>query len=337
MTVKEAIAVLVEGKNLTRLQMQQVMEEIMAGGALPAQVAALLVSLRMKGETIDEITGAALAMRRFVRRINIAERAVLDTCGTGGDRRNTFNISTISAFVAAAAGVVVAKHGNRAVSSHCGSADLLEALGININIDENKVEECLEKTGIAFLFARNFHPAMKSVAQVRQELGLRTIFNLLGPLTNPAFASRQLLGVFDEKLLGIFARVLAKLGSSHALVVHGLDGLDEITTTTFTRVWELRKGKIRSYKINPCDFGIKKSRPRDLEGGSAGDNALIALDVLKGNKGPKRDIVLLNAGCAIYAADKAGSIKSGISLATEAIDSVAALRKLEELKIITNS
>lgn len=334
--IKEAIISLSEKKDLTQDQMQKAVEEIMRQEATPVQIAAFLMTLRMKGETVEEITGAAIAMREFVRRIHIDEDVVLDTCGTGGDIKHTFNISTISALVAAGCGLLVAKHGNRAVSSRCGSADLLEALGVNINIDEQKVEECLKKAGIGFLFAQNLHPAMKNVAPIRKELGIRTIFNLLGPLTNPAFATHQLLGVYDSALLKIMAKALGNLGIQHAMVVHGLDGLDEITTTAKTQVCELKNKKVRCYTLNPSEFGIKKARLKDLEGGKAQDNAAIALAILQGEKGPRRDIVVLNAGCALYAADKAKSIKEAILSAKESIDSGNALRKLEELREITN-
>lgn len=335
--IKEAIAALIDKNDLTQIQMQSVFEEIMRGLVSPVRMSAFLTALRMKGETAEEISGAALAMRALVKRINIEEDVILDTCGTGGDIKHTFNISTISALVAAGCGLVVAKHGNRAVSSACGSADLLEALGVNINIDEEKVEACVRTVGIGFLFAPNLHPAMKYAADVRKELGLRTIFNLLGPLTNPALATHQLLGVYDPKLLTVLAEVLAYLGVKHGLVVHGLDGLDEITTTTFTKICELKNKKLRSYQINPSDFGIKRSRLKDLEGGNAQDNARLTLEILQSKKGPKRDIVLLNSACAIYTADKAGSIKEGLALARQSIDSGSALRKLEELKRVTNN
>lgn len=335
--IKEVITILSERNDLGQARMRKVMQEIMQGKTTPAQIAAFLVALRMKGETADEITGAALAMRKFVKRINTFEDVVLDTCGTGADRIHTFNISTISAFVASGCGLVVAKHGNRAVSSRCGSADLLEALGININIGQKKVEECLKKIGIGFLFAPSLHPAMKYAAGVRRELGLRTIFNLLGPLTNPAFATHQLLGVYDLKLLKVLAEALGNLGVRHGLVVHGLDGLDEITTTSATKVCELKNKKLKFYSIQPSDFGIKKARLKDLEGGDIKANARIAQEILEGAKGPRRDIVLFNAGCAIYTADKVKTIKEGIILAKESIDSGRALRKLEELKELTNS
>ena len=334
--IKEAITTLIDKNDLTQIQMQSAFEEIMRGQVSPARISAFLIALRMKGETAEEIFRAALAMRKFVKRIDIDEDVILDTCGTGGDIKHTFNISTISAFVAAGCGLVVAKHGNRAVSSPCGSADLLEALGVNINIAEKKVAECIRTVGIGFLFAQNLHPAMKYAADVRKELGVRTIFNLLGPLTNPALATHQLLGVYDPKLLTVLATVLAHLGVKHGLVVHGLDGLDEITTTTFTKICELKNKKLRSYTISPFDFGIKKSRLKDLEGGNAQDNARITLEVLQAKKGPKRDIVLLNSACAIYTADKAGSIKEGIELAKDSIDSGRAWQKLEALREITN-
>lgn len=334
--IKEAIAQLVEKKDLSKSQMQQAVREIMGGELTPVAIAAFLIALRTKGETVDEITGAALAMRKLVKRIRIPKDVVLDTCGTGADRRNTFNISTTSAFVAAGCGLIVAKHGNRAVSSRCGSADLLEALGVNINLNQQKVEECIKKVGIGFLFAQNFHPAMKYVAGVRKELGIRTIFNLLGPLTNPAFATHQLLGVYDVKLLKVMAGVLGNLGLKHAMVVYGQDGLDEVTTTTTTKVAEYNKGSIRSYTINPLDFGIKKAKLKDLEGGIAVDNALITKAILLGEKGPKRDIVLLNAACALYTADKVKSIKKGLALAGQCIDSGEAMRKLEELRRVSN-
>ncbi len=334
--IKEAIITVSERNDLTRSQMRAAIEEIMRGKVSPAQIAAFLIALRMKGETADEITAAALVLREFVTRIEVPEDIILDTCGTGADRMHTFNISTISSFVAAGCGIIVAKHGNRAVSSRCGSADLLEALGVNINIGEKKVGECLKKIGIGFLFAQAFHPAMQSVSGVRKELGLRTIFNLLGPLSNPAFATHQLLGVYDRGLLKVFAKVLGNLSVRHALVVRGLDGLDEVTTTTVTEVCELKNRKTRCYRIGPSDFGIKKAKLKDLEGGDIAANAEIAREILRADKGPKRDIVLLNSGCALYAADKVKSIKEGIALAGESIDSGRALRKLEELKEFTN-
>ncbi len=334
--IKEIIADLVEKKNLSKGQMHQAMEEIMSNQATPAQIAGFLVALRIKGETVEEITGAAEAMRRFVRRINLAPGIILDTCGTGGDGSCTINISTISAFVASGSGVVVAKHGNRAVSGPCGSADVLEALGVNINIDEKAVEESVKKIGIGFLYAPTLHPAMKYASSIRKDLGVRTIFNLLGPLTNPAFATHQLIGVYQPELLRTVAGVLKNLGVVHALVVRGLDGLDEITTCDSTEICELQGGSLISYKLSPRDFGIEIAKPDDLKSRGVKDNAEVARDILKGKKGPHRDIVLLNAGAAIYAADRAKDIDEGIALARDSIDSGKAIRKLEELIRFTN-
>ncbi|MCM8770903.1 MAG: anthranilate phosphoribosyltransferase [Candidatus Omnitrophica bacterium] len=330
--IKEAIAKIIERIDLSRHEMEEVMEEILTGKATHSQIACLLTGLRAKGETVEEITGAVAVMRRHVTRIEIKKETVLDTCGTGGDRKGTFNISTIAAFVAAGCGIVVAKHGNRCVSSLCGSADLLEELGVDINMDAERAKICLEKVGIAFLFAPNFHPAMKFAMPVRQEIGIRTVFNLLGPLTNPANAMHQLVGVYSAERTEVVARVLKNLGSRHVLVVHGEDGLDEITTTTQTRVSELKDGKIRNYIIKPQDFGIKCTKINNLSGGNAAYNIAILEDVLEGKKGPARDIVLLNAGAAIYVADKAKNILEGIEMAKESIDSGQALKKLELLR-----
>jgi len=330
--IKEAIAKVIDRINLTRRQMEEVMEEILTGKATNSQIACLLTALRAKGETVDEITGAVAVMRRHVNRINIKKGTVLDTCGTGGDRKGTFNISTAAAFVAAGCGIVVAKHGNRSISSLCGSADLLERLGIDINMDANKAKACLEKVGIAFLFAPNFHPAMKYAMPVRQEIGIRTLFNLLGPLTNPADATHQLVGVYASEWAEVIANVLKNLGTKHALVVHGEDGLDEITTAARTKVSELKNGKIRTYSIKPEDFGIKRVKINTLLGQDAACNAEILERTLEGGVGAQRDIVVLNAAAAIYAADRAKSIKEGIKLAKESIDSGAALNKLELLR-----
>lgn len=335
--IKEAIAKIIEKVNLTQVEIEAVMEEIMTGKALPSQIASFLTALRMKGETSDEITGCVLVMRRYATQIKAIKDVLLDTCGTGGDKKGTFNISTISAFVAAGAGLVVAKHGNRSVSSSCGSADLLEGLGVKIEIEPDRVENCIEKIGIGFLFAPLLHGAMKYATPVRREIGIRTIFNILGPLSNPAGATHQLLGVYDEKLTEPLAKVLGNLGLKHALVVHGEDGLDEVTTTCGTVVSELKDGNVRNYEIKPEDFGIKRARLEDLRGGDIALNVKIANDVLNGKSGPHRDIVLLNAGCAIYVGDKAKDFKEGIRLACESIDTGKALKKLEELKEYTCS
>ncbi len=334
--IKEAIAQLVEKKDLVKDITAQALEEIMTGIASPAQIAAFLVALRLKGETIEEITAAAEVMRRHVTRIKSKAKLVLDTCGTGGDETGTFNISTISALVAAGCGVAVAKHGNRSVSSKCGSADLLVELGVRVDIEPEKIEQCLDKIGFGFLYAPLLHRAMKYATPVRKEMGIRTIFNILGPLTNPAGAGNQLLGVYEPGLTEVLAKVLKNLGSKHVLVVHGEDGLDEVTTTTKTQICELKNNKIKTYKINPAEFGIKQARASDLKGGDTAFNAKIAYDVLQGKTGPRRDIVLLNAGCAIYAADAASSIKEAITQAAECIDSGRALERLKLLKEFTN-
>ena len=334
--IKEAIAKLVDKSDLTREEAKQVMEEIMTGQATAAQISAYLVAMRLKGEAIDEITGSAEIMRQHATKIACGRGNVLDTCGTGGDRSQTFNISTVSALVAAGAGAVVAKHGNRAVSSRCGSADLLKELGVNIEAGPGVVEKCLKETGIAFLFAPLLHKSMKYAAPIRREIGIRTIFNILGPMTNPACAKHHLLGVFSAGLTRLLAGALAKLGSRHVLVVCGKDGLDEITTTTETIVSELKNGSVKTYKIKPADFGIKKARPADLKGQDPAFNARLTLDLLNGKKGPQRDIIILNAGAALYAADIAKSIKAGIKLAEESIDRSKAMEKLQQLKKLTN-
>ncbi len=334
--IKEAVAKLVERKDLTRDEAKQVMQEIMNGEATMAQISAYLVAMRLKGETIDEITGSAEIMRQHAIKINCDAKDLLDTCGTGGDKSHTFNISTIAAFVAAGAGAVVAKHGNRAVSSKCGSADLLKELGVNIEAPPKVLEKCLKEISIAFLFAPLLHESMKYAAPVRREIGIRTIFNVLGPMTNPAAARHHLLGVFSADLTKVLAKALGKLGSRHVLVVHGEDGLDEITTTTGTVISELKNNKVSTYRIRPADFCIKKAKPSDLKGADAAFNAKLTIEILNGKKGPQRDIVVLNAGAALYAADAAKNIKEGVKFAAAAIDSGKATEKLEALKKLTN-
>ncbi len=334
--IKEAISRVVQSADLTESEMMEVMNEVMSGEASPAQIASFITALRMKGETVSEITGAARVMREKATRITANGENVVDTCGTGGDESMTFNISTAAAFVAAGAGVTVAKHGNRSVSSRCGSADVLKALGVNIEAEAKRVERCLREAGIGFLFAPMLHGAMKYAAPVRKELGIRSIFNVLGPLTNPAGATRQLLGVYDPALTDILAKVLCNLGSEHAFVVRGSDGLDEITLTGETRVTELKGGSIRTYHIKPEDFGFARCSPEDLKGGDPETNAGIILDVLNGKKGPARDIVLLNSAAAIVAGGKAGRIEEGVALAHGSVDSGEALGRLEKLKGITN-
>lgn len=334
--IKEAIGRVVKGQDLTETEMTGVMNEVMTGGASPAQTAALLTALRMKGETVAEITGAARVMREKATRVSAFSENVVDTCGTGGDESMTFNISTAAAFVASGAGLTVAKHGNRSISSRSGSADVLRALGVNIEAEVERVEECLKDAGIGFLFAPMLHGAMKHAAPVRRDIGIRTIFNILGPLTNPAGAKRQLIGVYDPALTDIMAQVLANLGSTHAFVVRGEDGLDEITLTTETKVTELKDGLIRSYHIKPEDYGFTRCAPEALRGGDPDMNADIITDVLSGKKGPARDVVILNSAAAIVAGAAAGSIEEGIALAHGSIDSGAAASKLEQIKRITN-
>ena len=334
--IKEAIAKVVEKKDLREDEMVSVMREIMEGEATPAQIAAFITALRMKGETVDEITGAARVMREKALKVKTRASVVVDTCGTGGDESFTFNISTAAAFVAAGAGLTVAKHGNRSVSSKSGSADVLKSLGVNIEAEVQKVEECLDSIGIGFLFAPLMHGAMKYAAPVRREIGIRTIFNILGPLTNPAGARYQVLGVYRSELTEVLANVLKNLGSTRAFVVSGNDGLDEMTLTSETKVSELKDGKVKTYSIKPEEFGMTRCKLFELQGGEPDDNARIISAILKGDKGPKRDVVVLNAAAAIVASGMAKDIKEGIKLAEEAIDSGKALEKLEKLIEITN-
>jgi len=327
------ISKIISNQNLTEKEAYTFMNGIMKGEATEAQIGGFLVGLRMKGETIEEITGCAKAMRDNARRINLISDYAIDTCGTGGDGGKTFNISTASAIIASAGGVKVAKHGNRAVSSQSGSADVLTELGININIEPEDAASLIEAKGMAFLFAQSYHSAMKNVAAPRREIGTRTIFNILGPLTNPAFVKGQMLGIFSKDLTNPVAQVLGKLGSERALVVHGKDGLDEITTTDFTYVSELKDGIVTDYKIYPEEFGIKRTILKNISGGSANDNAGIILNILKGNKGPQRDIVLINTAAALYIGKKCDTLKDGVLMAGELIDSGKALRQFEELKL----
>lgn len=334
--IKEAINLAVSGINLSEPEMAECMQEIMEGRATEAQVGALLTALRMKGETVEEITGAARIMRDKVARIKAPE-GVLDTCGTGGDMSHTFNISTTTALVVSAAGVPVAKHGNRAVSSRSGSADLLEALGVKIDLEPAKVEQCLFETGFGFMFAPLFHPAMKYAVGPRRELGIRTIFNILGPLTNPAGAQRQILGVFSSRLTETLAQVLGNLGAVDALVVHGEDGLDEITISTGTKASRYAGGKVESMYISPEDFGLKRGTVQDMVGGDKDENARLTVQILQGVKSPKRDVVLMNAAAAIMVSGRTQDLRLAFDLAREAIDSGAAHRKLEEIRHVSNS
>jgi anthranilate phosphoribosyltransferase len=327
-----AIGKLVEQQDLTEDEAAQAMQQIMEGDATPAQIAAFLIALRMKGESIDEITGCARVMRKKVIRIRAPYPNVIDTCGTGGDGSQTFNISTTAAFVVAGAGVPVAKHGNRAMSSRCGSADLLQALGVAIELSPEAAEACLAEVGITFLFAPLFHSAMRYAIGPRRDIGVRTIFNILGPLTNPAGAKQQIVGVSRKELAEPMARVLSNLGSARAFVVHGADGLDEITTMGETHVTALDAGAIMSYSIRPEQFGIHRAPPGALAGGEARQNAAITMGVLEGKHGPHRDVVLLNAAAALVVAGAAPDMHAGLELGAQAIDSGAALVKLQRLQ-----
>ena len=328
--IKEAIGQLVGGNSLTMSEASAVMNEIMEGIATPAQFGAFVTALRCKGETVEEIAGLARTMRAKALRVSISE-PVVDTCGTGGDGRGTFNISTTAAFIAAACGVKIAKHGNRAISSQCGSADVLEALGVKIDLNPEQVQKCLETVGIGFMLAPVFHPAMKFAAAPRKEVGIRTVFNILGPLTNPAGARAQVLGVPEKSLTEKMATVLKMLDCQHALVVHGEDGLDEITITGKTFVSELKKGSIKNYEVTPEEFGLPRAKPDSLKGGTAKDNAELLRSILSGKKGAQRDIVLMNAAAALLAGDKVTTLGQGITLAEQAIDNGKALQKVEEL------
>jgi len=338
------------GQSLARAEAREVMAEVLSGKCTDAQIAALLVALRMKGETVEEIVGFAEAIRAAAAPLPIerasagaalmvsgtgrdalAESSLVDTSGTGGDASGTFNISTATAFVTAGAGVRVAKHGNRSISSKCGSADVIEALGINIQLSPERSAQCLREVGLCFLYAPNLHPAMKQVQGVRRELRMRTMFNLLGPLTNPAGASGQVVGVYSLDLVEKLAEALSMLGLHRALVVHGLDGLDEITITGKTRIAEAREGSVRSYEVEPEEFGLNRATLQEISGGDAQENAAIIREILQGEKSPRRDVVLLNAGAALVAAGKADHLAEAVPLAVKSIDSGAAAKKLEAL------
>jgi anthranilate phosphoribosyltransferase len=323
-------------QDLTREEAAAAMEEIMEGRAQPAQIAGLLVGLSMKGERPTEIVGLAQTMRNRATRLSRDHAPVFDTCGTGGDRAHTFNVSTVSALVLAACGVRVAKHGNRSVSSKCGSADLFEALGVHIGAGPDIVERCLDEAGLAFFFAPTFHPSMRHAGPTRKDLGVRTAFNLLGPLTNPAGASRQLVGVPRPELTELVARSLALLGSERAWVVHGADGLDEISTTGYTKVSECRGGAVNTFYVHPSDFGLRKASPAELRGGDAAANAEIARAILAGEKGAARDIVLLNAAAALLIAGRVSTIGEGVPQAAAALDNGEAARVLERLVRVSN-
>lgn len=333
--IQQAIYKLLNREDLSLPMTMTVMEEIMEGNATNAQIAGFITSMRMKGETIDEITACAMVMRRFGRKLS-HEGDVLDIVGTGGDEANTFNISTVSSLVISAAGIPVAKHGNRSVSSKCGSADVLEALGVKIDIPVEKSEEILKEIGLCFLFAPYYHSSMKYAAPVRKELGVRTIFNILGPLANPADANLQLLGVYDEKLVEPMARVLANLGVKRAMVVHGHDGLDEVSLSTRSTVCEVNQGRINSFFLDPKQFGFDYCIREDLTGGSPEENAAIARRLLSGEKGPRREVVLLNSAICLYMAYNQITLRECVRLAAEIIDSGKAMSQLERFIRLSN-
>ena len=328
--IQQAVAKLVEGQDLTRAEMVKVMTEIADGEATPAQVGALLASLRLKGETVEEIAGAADVMRARVDAIHVDKEIFVDTCGTGGDGRATFNISTTASFVVAGAGVTVAKHGNRAVSSKSGSADVLAALGVDVEAGKEVVERCISEVGIGFLFAPRLHPAFKAVAGIRRELGTRTIFNLLGPLANPAGARHQIMGVYEPRWVPIIGGVLAALGTRHSFVVHG-EGLDEIAVTGMTHVCEVKGGTVERFSMLPEDIGLGRHPESAIVGGDATLNARILRDVLSGQKGAPRDATLANAAAALVAAEAAPNLREGVRIAAESIDRGAAAEKLARL------
>jgi anthranilate phosphoribosyltransferase len=340
MFIKDAIAEVINGRSLTLAQAEAAMNDIMNGEATPAQIGSYLTALRMKGETVEEIAGSAKSMRAYVVSVNVGDVAagsmLVDTCDTGGDGKHTFNISTTAAFVVAGAGVKVAKHGNRAASSKSGSADVLMALGGNLNLNAGQVATCIREVGIGFLYAINHHPAMRYAIGPRREIGQRTIFNILGPLTNPAGATHQLLGVYSPDLTELMAETLAKLGSTAAFVVHGADGLDELSTTGLNRVSELRNGQVKTYTLDPNDLGFSRAALADYAGGTPEENAAITRAILSGSdKSPRRDVVVLNAGAVLALAD--GDLPAGVARAKEAIDSGQALRVLDQWVALTNS
>lgn len=335
MDIQAAIKQLIQRHDFSHDQMSDVMNQIMTGNATPAQIGGFLIGLQMKGETVTEIAAAAEVMRSLATPVHINGEHVVDTCGTGGDGASTFNVSTASAFVAAAAGCQVAKHGNRSISSSSGSADVLEAAGVNLELTPEQVKHCIETVGVGFMFAQKHHGAMKHAIGPRREMGVRTIFNLLGPLTNPAQAAHQVLGVFDKKWVKPMAEVLQKLGSQHVLVVHAEDGLDEISIGAETHIAELKNGTVTTYTIKPEDFGMQQHSIESLTVSNAQDSLALIKEVFEGKSGPARDIVILNAGAAIYAADITDTLKDGVAMAAKVIDSGAASQKLNAL-IVTS-
>ena len=334
--IQETIDKLVSGCSLTRETAADVMRVIMAGEATPVQIGALVTALRMKGETPDEIAGMAQVMRESSLHVDV-EGPLVDTAGTGGDASNTFNISTTAAFVIAGAGVRVAKHGNRAMSGSTGSADVLEALGVKIDLSPAGVKACLETIGIGFMFAQIFHPSMRFAAGPRREIGIRTVFNMLGPLTNPAGANAQVIGVADPELGEKMARVLGMLGSAHSLVVHGTDGLDEMTLSGESQVWELKDGNIEAYTVTPTDLGFDKVHSGELRVSSAEESARVLRDVLNGAAGPTRNVVVVNAAAGLLAVDRVRNLKQGVKVASESIDSGMAQAKLDGFIVLSQT
>ncbi|RLB66389.1 MAG: anthranilate phosphoribosyltransferase [Deltaproteobacteria bacterium] len=348
--IRQFIEQVVQGRDLSESDMFAAMSEVMEGRATDAQVAAFITALRMKGETIDEITGAARVMRQKATRvpvldstvnldrddINVDEETIVDTCGTGGDGTNTFNISTATAFVVAATGLKVAKHGNRSVSSQCGSADVIKALGVNLDLNPEQVGRCVAEVGIGFLFAPLLHSAMKYAIGPRREIGIRTVFNLLGPLTNPAGAGIQVLGVYDPELTGVIARVLKKLGGKNAMIVHGAGCLDELSLVGETTIARLRDGELSSFTLVPEDAGLERAPLAAVKGGDAFTNAGILMDIFNGDRGPRRDVVLLNAAAVLVTAGKAEDFREGVEQAAAVIDSRKALKTLEHLVNFSN-
>ncbi len=335
--IRDAIRTVVDGRDLSETEAVEAMTEIMDGEATPAQVACFITAMRMKGETVEEITGFAKVMRQKAVRVKPRSKHFIDTCGTGGDKLETFNISTAAAFVAAGAGVKVAKHGNRAASSQCGSADVLEALGVNLLLQADQIAACIDEVGIGFMFAPAMHPAMKHAVGPRKEIGIRTVFNILGPMTNPAGAKRQVIGVFSPDLTEPMAMVLKSLGTERAMVFHGIDGLDEMSTIGPTKVSELADGEVRTYTMTPEDLGLPRVSSEDIRAGDGGlvDNVRALMSVLDGEKGPKRDIVLLNAAAALIVAGAASSLADGLAAAAKSIDSGAAMNTLESFRAFT--
>jgi anthranilate phosphoribosyltransferase len=333
--IGELVRKAADGQDLSADEANAAMREIMAGEASPVQIAAFLVAMRMKGETVEEVTEFARVMREHALPVRTKRRPLVDTCGTGGDAIKTFNVSTAAAFVAAGAGVAIAKHGNRSVTSKCGSADVLEALGIRFDLPPESVAKCIDEIGIGFMFAPAYHPAMKHAAPVRRELALRTMFNALGPLTNPAGAEAQVLGVYRPELTELHANVLRRLGSRRAFVVHGEGGLDEMSILGETRVTELRDGEVRTYHLTPEEVGLERARPEEVQGRTPEENARMLVAILEGQEGAAREIVLLNAAAAIVAGEKADTLEEGIARAKEAVSSGAALGKLRELQAVT--